>query len=293
MPTALAVEFIARVADWAQARRDLRAVLVVGSQVRTDRPADEWSDIDFALITTDPGSYVRDDSWLATFGTVWVSYVEDAGVDIEDAWECRAMYEGALDVDFGLLRLSIVEAMLSAGIPPRIGETLLRGLQAPVDKDGLVSRLLAACSPPSRPGLPKESEFLCQVKDSLFRVAQAAKKLRRGELMMAKVACDGYLKDRLRVMLGWHARALQGSEADLWHDNRFLEQWADPRAVAAFGGIYARYDREDIARALLATLDLYRWLAQETACKLGYTYPAESDAQIAIWTRDCLAALGS
>jgi len=39
----------------------------------------------------------------------------------------------------------------------------------------------------------------------------------------------------------------------------------------------------------LATLALYRWLAQETAAQLGYAYPAEVDERVTGWVEMCLA----
>jgi hypothetical protein len=45
----------------------------------------------------------------------------------------------------------------------------------------------------------------------------------------------------------------------------------------ALRAAFAHYDRDDIARALLATMDLFRWLAAETAEHLDYAYPALAD----------------
>jgi aminoglycoside 6-adenylyltransferase len=55
---------------------------------------------------------------------------------------------------------------------------------------------------------------------------------------------------------------------------RFLEEWADARAVAALPAIFAHYEAQDVWRALLATMELFRWLAMETAELLGYAYPS-------------------
>jgi hypothetical protein len=38
------------------------------------------------------------------------------------------------------------------------------------------------------------------------------------------------------------------------------------------GWIFAHYDAEDVWRALLATMGLFRWRAVETAERLGYPY---------------------
>jgi aminoglycoside 6-adenylyltransferase len=86
-----------------------------------------------------------------------------------------------------------------------------------------------------------------------------------------------YLKELLRRMLEWHARAVNGPDHDTWMRGRFLEEWADPRAVAQLPEVFAHYDRQDIARALRATMELFRWLAVETAQRWGYLYPTAGE----------------
>ncbi len=54
---------------------------------------------------------------------------------------------------------------------------------------------------------------------------------------------------------------------------RFLEEWADPRAMMELRGAFARYDTGEIWRALAATADLFRWVSVETAGRCGYAYP--------------------
>jgi aminoglycoside 6-adenylyltransferase len=99
--------------------------------------------------------------------------------------------------------------------------------------------------------------------------------LRRGELWWAKSCCDEFLKHLLRQMLEWHARAREG--VDTWMRGQFLEEWADARAVESLPAVFARYEEEVTWRALMATMDLFRWLALETADLLGYAYPASGD----------------
>jgi len=85
------------------------------------------------------------------------------------------------------------------------------------------------------------------------------------------------MKGILRRVLEWHARAIHGPRHDTWMRGRFLEEWADPRAVAALKGVFAHYDPNDLWRALATTMDLFRRLAKETAARLGLAYPSTSD----------------
>ena len=77
------------------------------------------------------------------------------------------------------------------------------------------------------------------------------------------------MKRLMREMTECHARATHGPDYDTWHEGRFLDQWADPRAVAGLTNAYAHYEESDVRRALWATMELFRWLSVETAERLG------------------------
>jgi aminoglycoside 6-adenylyltransferase len=139
-----------------------------------------------------------------------------------------------------------------------------------VDKEGFAAALpnVSGETPTGRP--PEEAEFVAAVNDFWYHAVWSAKKLRRGELFIAKSCCASYLKRLPRRMTEWHARATHGWDYDPWHDGRSLDQWADPRAVAGLREAYAHYDEADVRRALFAAMELFRWLATETAGRLGF-----------------------
>jgi hypothetical protein len=49
------------------------------------------------------------------------------------------------------------------------------------------------------------------------------------------------------------------------------------RALEQLHDAYARYDADDVARALTATVDLFRWVARETAERLGVSHAETAD----------------
>ena len=69
--------FLAELERWAQAEADVRAALVIGSQARSDIPADEWSDVDVVLAVDDPEARIRDAGWLTAFGTPELTFLEE------------------------------------------------------------------------------------------------------------------------------------------------------------------------------------------------------------------------
>jgi predicted nucleotidyltransferase len=89
-------QFLSAVVRWASARRDIRAVALVGSHARGT--ATSTSDIDLVILTTRPGSYLDDTGWAAMFGTVARQQTEDWGT----VTSLRVWYEDGREVEFGI-----------------------------------------------------------------------------------------------------------------------------------------------------------------------------------------------
>lgn len=276
-------QVIERFVNWARAQLDIRAAIVLGSRARGDRPADEWSDLDIIVITTDPERYLATTEWLENIGNPWLTFLEPTGTggDVER----RALFEGGLDVDFAITPNDEFEQLVQGGLEsaPDVLDIVRRGTRVLLDKDGAVAQLARRArsieTPPPQP--PTQAEFLEVVNDFLYHAVWTAKKLRRGELWTAKGCVDSYMKWRcLLRMIEWHARADKGWSYDTWHGGRFLEEWADPRALEGLRGAFAYYEEPDVRHALWATMELFRWLAVETAERLRYPYPTVADERV-------------
>ena len=298
-----------RFVAWAQTRPDIRAAIIAGSWARVDHPADEWSDLDIVVIAKHPERYLARTDWLQDIGNPWLTFLEPTATGGET--ERRVLFEGGIDVDFAVIanskakqaarflpvlrRLPILFRLLPKGVTRQImqdvasgAHVFARGTRVIVDKDGLARKLPLVLSEnqPCRP--PPQPEFLEVVNDFLYHTVWTAKKLLRGELWVAKSSCDTHMKRSLLRMIEWHARATKGWDHDTWEGGRFLEEWADPRAVEGLRQAFAHYNREDIQRALFATMDLFRWLAVETGERLGYPYPTAADGRVTEWIGGCL-----
>lgn len=279
---------IERIGNWAEKEANVRAAVIIGSRARADHPADEWSDLDVVVLARDPDPYVRGKTWLEAIGALWLSLVEPSPDG--RAMERRVLFAGGLDVDFAFSHFEPFYSMLVSGqIPPDVGDMLRRGYRFLVDKEalaGLVPHLDAPAQPPEP---PTRAEFLNSIHDFWYHTLWTAKHLRRGELWWAKAACDIRLKLTLQQMLEWHARATNSEVVDTWLRGRFLEEWADPRAVAALSQAFGHYDTEDVWRALLATMYLFAWLESETAAALRFSYPTEGATAAAGLVRELYA----
>jgi aminoglycoside 6-adenylyltransferase len=255
---------IQRIARWAEAREDARAAILIGSRARADHPADEFSDIDVLLLVRDPEALLDDAHWPGELGEVAITFVEETPVP--GIRERRVLYQDGTDVDFAIVPIERVAEVGETG-----SDTLARGYRVLVDKDGFTAAF-AEIRPRSSFARPGEDEFAEAVSDFWYHAVWTARKLARGEVFTAKGCLDDYMKALLVHVLKWHAGG-----RDTWHEGRFLEEWADPRVLVELRHAYARYDAEDVKRALVATMDLYSWLARETGDRLGFSYPAAEE----------------
>jgi aminoglycoside 6-adenylyltransferase len=282
-------EVLDRFLAWARPRPDVRAVMIVGSRARTDHPADAFSDLDLVVVTTDPDRYLSETDWLEPLGTYWLTFLERKAVG--EGLERRVLFEGALDVDFVPLANEAIRRMALEGLPPELAAVLRRGFNLALDKDDLLSLLtggVSATTPSSAPP-PTQEEFLALCHDFLYHAVWAAKKLRRGELWIAKSSADCYMKGLLLGMIEWHACSERGWDHDTWHGGRFLEEWAYPGALDGLREAFAYYEDADLRRALLVTMDLFRRIGRETATRLGCAYPEEADERVTAWVVGLLA----
>ncbi|HYF76387.1 MAG TPA: aminoglycoside 6-adenylyltransferase [Symbiobacteriaceae bacterium] len=298
-----------RIVAWADRTSDVRAVIVIGSRARVnDRPADEYSDLDLLLLADHPARYIHSEEWLDAIGTPVVTFLEGA---ISGSKERRVLFADALDVDFNFLpanqwrwlnrymRLKSQSPFLTKLVPAKLrreietgiavlGSVVKRGYSVLLDKEGLTQQI-PKIPPHRRMNLvPSEPEARNAIGDFWYHALWTAKKLRRGELLVAKHGVDGYLKMRLYRAAEILAVATYGPEYDTWHDLRFFEQWADPTTVANLPRLYAHYDEGEMNRALLATMSVYGRVTRDAFSRLGYQYPQAMEDEVTRLVRECL-----
>lgn len=262
---------------WANERDDIRAVLIVGSYGR--RAADAHSDFDLMIYTTDWREYVADTGWLARFGPVLVTLREDIG---EGRPEFLVVYANGDKLDFAFDRAHTLRHIASLDALP---EVLDRGYSVLVDKDGFTAQFPPA--PDSQTvSPPAQDAFTGTVSAFWYGALYVARQIKRGNLWTVKYR-DWTMKQQLLTMIEWHTRALHGWHTDTWYEGKWITRWADADTLDALDGCFGQFDAADSWRALLATMDLFRRLAVDTARRLDYAYPAALDDGI---TR-CIHAL--
>jgi len=108
---------------------------------------------------------------------------------------------------------------------------------------------------------------------------------RRGELWRGARAINEEFQGSLLTLLEWQAHLRADPAPRRWRYGRFLEEWADPSALAALPAAYASATLPGVRGALRASLDLLDWLAPEVARLAGLSFSPKALRPAADWLR--------
>ncbi len=274
-----AAAFYARFADrftqWGKHTDDIKAAYVIGSQARSDHPADAWSDMDILFFTSDPNRYLEQSDWLNAFGNVLCSFsTYTAGGDAERL----TLFEGGYQVDFVVAHTKDLNQLVETNT---VHGNFYRGVRVLLDKDSISSRILPRdFQAPAAPPISEEAfSHVCQM--FWFAILYVAKQILRNELWVAK-ARDHDLKSLLLQMMEWYEKAARGSEYDTWHAGRFLQEWASADVYAGVSSCFGRFDKPDSWNALMDTAALFKRLSHSVASQFNFPI-SQSEQFVELW----------
>ena len=247
---------------------DIKAIVAIGSTTRTDVKADEFSDLDLIIATENPTNWLKGE-YPEKLGQVNISFIEPA---IGGGKERRLIYDEDKDVDMIIFTPVQFENSIKTGVAQMV---MNRGYEIMYDSGGFTELIKQYVSNVHSNPKISEEEYLNLVNDFYFHNIWACKKLKRGEIWAAKMCVDAYLKTHLLKMLELYSFYQNGT--DVWHDGRFLDQWAGNDISEKLKNCFAHYDKDDIWNALIATHSLFDSIAKAVAEILEYDYPLEAE----------------
>ena len=260
---------------WARSEENIRAAFVVGSRARQEHGADEWSDLDIILFARNPEDYLDRLDWIEAFHPIWLTLQQKT---VAGDPERLVIFAGGYQTDFVIQTTAVLQGipqMLASGNLP---DTIRRGTRVLLDKDGDLAQMPPPSPIPARRP-PSPEEFAGFVEHFWFYALYIAKQLGRGDLLSFQGGLHG-LRWMLVDLMDWHSRARCGWDLDTWHAGRFLQTWADPQTYAELALTYPPFDQAASWKALLAALQLFRRLEQETASALGMDAPRAVEDEV-------------
>ncbi len=261
-----------KLCKYAGLDEDIKAVIAIGSSVRSDVPADKYSDLDLIIVSDAPDRWYSGE-YPALLGIVSISFIEPT---LGGGKERRCIYDADRDVDMIIFTPLQFENALKDGVAEWV---MNRGWELLYDDGSYAEMIPQFTMLKVTHEIMSAEEFENTVNDFFFHNIWACKKLRRGELWSAKMCIDSYLKVLLLKMLEQYQLCLDNS--DVWHDGRFLDRWADGSVLDELKDCFAHYNSDDCQRALMATHRLFARLARTVADKRGHAYPEK--AELCAW----------
>jgi aminoglycoside 6-adenylyltransferase len=274
--------FQAKIIAACREEEAIRAIILVGSRARKERPLDEHADLDLILFTPEPADVQTMPGWIESLAPMWAPDYSHTGAG-DPEWE--VVYEDGCKVDYTFHRIQPTQTLQDVLESMPYQSVLRRGFKILLDKTGSNGRVTWRFPEERRPAHPSAAQFNAAVNHFLMEAARTVRFIARGDLWRAKTACDTVLKESLLTMIEWQARAKYGLERDVWYGGRYLSEWADPAVTAALPETFAAYDTADLQRAFQATLFLYHRLAAETAAALHFDYPTAGQDAAVKWLR--------
>jgi aminoglycoside 6-adenylyltransferase len=259
---------------WAEARPDVRAVILTSTLTNPNAPTDRFSDYDIILAVDDVKPYFRDRGWLEDFGCVLVLYRDPLQLRYGlEGFAYITQYEDGMKIDF---------TVFQAGIFPHIAQEdelpdyLDVGYRVLLDKDGLAEGLKPPTYTRFIPSQPSLEEYLTIVELLFHEATYLAKHLWRDELIPAKYNLDVAMKfENLRVMLEWRMEIDHNWSIKTGAYGKGLKKRLPAEIWSALEETYVGAGREENWEAMFKTIDLFRRVAIEVGETLGYAYPQE------------------
>lgn len=265
---------------------EIRAAAIFGSRARTDRPADQWADVDM-LIVSDSASLRDSTGWLAEIRPIWVSLLQQA--PLPNKWFWQVVFEGGLDFDVIMLEPGELQRLIDG---EGGDEAFGHGMVILADKDGELADVKFRPAAPDEPPLLDADAFTFTISDLSMQLVYAVKHLMRGELWVAKAHLDGWLREIFLRLIRWDAHLRDPTVVTSTRGRR-IEQWASPDACAALVATSATYEARSLAAALDAIIPNFRPLIERIVSEREFDLDRARLAAVEAWVSEQLASVSA
>jgi len=265
-----------KIINWAQKEDAVKALILTGSRARNE-VVDFLADYDIAVLTTNSDTYTQNNLWLKAIGTPWVVLTDRIRcVDGTEYPTRLIIFDGGVKVDFAFFGIDMLENM---GSQSDSYQRFARGYKVLLDKDGLTNNLQVTPLKKAISKKPSQQEFEAVVNEFFFEVYHVAKYLHRNDLWFVKFR-DWATKEFLLRMIEWHEKAQHGWDYNTYYLGVYMPLWVGKDTWQALQKTYGHFDAQDSWQALMATVELFRKVATQTAKLLNYQYPVDVDKNI-------------
>lgn len=258
--------------NFAATDERVRAVILNGSRVTDEAPADPFQDIDVLFVVDHMETFTADHSWVDFLGEIMVQQLPDlidAVTGPDNHFAYLLQFQDGNRVDLSLIpRHNAIH--LVKGYGP--GIVLL-------DKEGGAETFLLADPSEFITKRPTVKQYQDCCNEFWWVAPYVAKGIWRGQL---SYAIDHFylLKDCLHYMLCWYIGGQHDYAINVGKSGKYLQKYLTAEEWAAFIKTYPAGNYAAIWQALYAMCDLFRFAANKVADDIETVYPEIDDANV-------------
>jgi aminoglycoside 6-adenylyltransferase len=265
--------------SYAQQDERIRVVVLNGSRVNPNMPADIFQDYDVVYFVDDLSPYLRSQSVIDYFGETIIVQLPDELGDPGSRRESRYAYlmqfadGNRIDLTFCLLEE--LERVL--------GEDSLTKVL--LDKDNCCGELPPPTDQGYFPVPPTRDQFDHCCNEFWWLMPYVAKGLWRGEVIGPKYFQDVLIQGELQKMLTWYYGVQTKFEKSPGKLGRFLDEVIGHDLWGMLKLTYSDANAGNVWNSLYTMGEIFRSTAQDVALHLGYSYPIQDDARVTEFLR--------
>jgi aminoglycoside 6-adenylyltransferase len=290
MNTDIANQIETIIIRWAKNHANLRAVVVMGSQARSEHPADEWSDLDLLFLITKYMNQDEADEWIKEIcfelRGVWSSASEPIsnsewfplGNIVLDRFKVDIVCAVIANEAF---QLSDLETTL-----PKLPYAYVFYPSCKILYD-LIGRPRTILIANGRYilNIPDEVRLVNNFRFFWMELVHLAQVYNRGEHWRAVILQNQCLEKYLLRLIEWHSLLFLEGER-IWPRGRFLEEWADSRIVLELQDLQIVFKGNAFWTSIFKLYNLHRWLALEICKKKEFVFPTDEANTFLNWLKD-------
>jgi aminoglycoside 6-adenylyltransferase len=272
-------DVVSSLVQWAEAKADIRAMLLTSSRANPQATVDEFSDYDIILAVTDFRRYLESDDWLEDFGRVLTVYKDPIHTEFGLGRFIRVThYEDGTKIDYTVYPVDLLTRIAKE---PELPADLDVGYSVLVDKDKLTEQLKPPTYKAHIPTIPTEKEYQTLVEEFFSETMYVAKHICRDDLMPLKHCLDCMAKqEHLRRMLEWRVELDHNWSVRAGAYGKNLKKYVAPAVWSELESTYVGPGKRENWKALFKTINIFRKVATEVADCLNYSYPHSLDERV-------------
>jgi len=272
-------DVVSSLVQWAEAKADVRAMLLTSSRANPQATVDEFSDYDIILAVTDFRRYLESDDWLEDFGRVLTVYKDPIHTEFGLGRFIRVThYEDGTKIDYTVYPVDLLTRIARE---PELPAALDVGYSVLVDKDKLTEQLKPPTYKAHIPTIPTEKEYQTLVEDFFSETMYVAKHICRDDLMPLKHCLDFIAKqEHLRKTLEWRVGLEHNWSVRVGAYGKNLKKYVSPAVWSELESTYVGPGKRENWKALFKTINIFRKVATEVADCLNYSYPHSLDERV-------------